>query len=198
LQEAAEAGALLAAALLELPPDYALLHKTRNKEQLNLHFAGWLGLDAVKGPSAYRRVWVRADVPANGLLKAAIDEHRQIHRDYRETVRLAREGEPAALELGRRLAAALSNHMAWEEAELYPRLSEFLGEARFVRELGYEHQGLRAALARWPDFLAETHAGNSTRKQIDRFELDLLHLFEHHIEREEEAAYPILERLAIA
>ena len=172
-----------------------LLHKFRNPDQLKLQQPGWLSFDPVKGPAAYRRVWIPQALRTHKRFSTACSFHEEFHEGYRQSVKLALAGDEQGLEQGAHLGRALEAHMAWEEATVYPELTAFLGEDRVARELGYEHQGLRAALRRWPDFLECCKSGNSTRKQVESFELDLLHLFEHHVEREEDAVYPIVDRL---
>jgi hypothetical protein len=197
----AEAAApILAGALNSRAAGQGLLHKFRNPEQLSLSHPGWLVLDAVKGPAAYWRVWVQE--PSGDSAReprACFDEarsfHNTFHAGYRECLSRVQAGERAGLEQGLRLGLELEAHMAWEEAHVFPELTACLRTDRVTRELGYEHQGLRAALARWSAFLESCLQGQSTRKQIESFELDLLHLFEHHVEREEQAIYPILEHL---
>ena len=125
------------------------------------------------------------------------EEHARVDPLYRGTIRAALAGDGAtARRLAGELTELLETHMAWEETQLWPQAAAGLDPAgRVLRELGYEHQGVRAGLAKLGPTLEEILAGRAANKVVEKLELDLLHMFEHHQEREEEALFPWLERV---
>lgn len=151
----------------------------------------------VDGPSAWifgvhQPGW---DVPARyDFLR---EEHARVDPLYRGAVKAAQAGDALrARELAGELTELLETHMAFEERELWPAAAAALDPAgRILRELGYEHQGVRAGLARLAPTLEDILAGRVGNKVVEKLELDLLHMFEHHQEREEEALFPWLERV---
>jgi len=123
-------------------------------------------------------------------------EHARVDPLYRGAVKAAQNGEAErARELARELTELLEGHMRYEETELFPQAAGVLDpQGRILRELGYEHQGVRAGLAKLAPTLERILRGEAANKEVEKLELDLLHMFEHHQEREEEALFPWLER----
>lgn len=154
---------------------------------------GWVHYPLVEGPSAFYQA-----VCTPGHSSAGLDpyrrEHRQLLELYPRMVASALDGhadpEP--------FTQLLESHLRREEEHLFGRVEEWTGEPRLARELGYDHQGLRAGLLKLPDYLERVAAGDTTKKMRDAFEIEFFHLFEHHYEREERGLYPLLERLAAA
>lgn len=180
--------------LPELRPREAILVRAAtNPRQL---LSGLVLYPLVDGPSA----WILGvhqpgwDVPAR--YDDLREEHARVDPLYRGTIKAALQGEAErARELARELTELLEGHMAREEAELFPAARAALDpQGRILRELGYEHQGVRAGLAKLGPTLERMLRGEAANKEVEKLELDLLHMFEHHQEREEEALFPWLER----
>ncbi len=98
------------------------------------------------------------------------------------------------------LYLSIEEHLAWEEAHLFPAIDGFLGDNRVTRELGYEHLGIRRLLPQLSCVLdglspasGWTVAGR--KRAWEKFSLDMVHLLEHHLEHEELGVYPLYERL---
>ncbi len=153
----------------------------------------WRSYPLVDGPSAfYVALCPRGEAPP--VLDSYRDEHRRLIELYPAMVRSALEGRVGTEEF----VQLMSSHLNREEEELFALVERWTGEPRLARELGYDHQGLRAGLAKLPDFVERVARGETTKKARDAFEIEFFHLFEHHYEREELSLYPLLERLAWA
>ncbi len=143
----------------------------------------------VQGPSRYIRAYFLVPAPVPGLQWA-----RQLGSDWLLEFKALRS---LALDGGSwrgradQLVDSIRSQLAWEEAEMFPDLTRFLGLDRPVREMGYEHDGIRRFLPGFPEAL-ESGAGS---RCWERFSLDLIHLLEHHIEHEQGGLYPVFERL---
>lgn len=148
----------------------------------------------VDGPSAWFFLG-HAPAARKPTLEFLRQDHREFDRLFREAVQQARAGNPECRETGSRLGRLLTGHLEFEEREVYPLFIQAVGDERAVRELGYEHRGIREGLARLGAFLESVLAGKLSKKQIDAFDIDFFHLIEHHVQREEEGLYPVLELL---
>lgn len=162
------------AALEELSEDQARLVQSRQK----LDLEGYTAWPVVPGPSAYFYLVHRPRPEAARVLDVVRRQHQEIVRLYR-----AQDGPG--------LESFLLRHMETEEATLYPLYARVV-EERQIRELGYEHLGLRRGLPEWREFLTRTDASKRDRDGMD---IKFFHLFEHHMEREEESLLPVLELL---
>lgn len=141
-----------------------------------LSLDGFTAWPLVPGPSAFFYL-VHRPRPAPA---AVLDI---VRRQHQEIVRLYRASDGPGLE------SFLLRHMETEEERLYPLYARLV-EERQIRELGYEHLGLRRGLPEWREFL---RAPDSTKRQRDAMDIKFFHLFEHHMEREEESLLPVLE-----
>ncbi len=142
----------------------------------------------IDGPSAYYSLFTH---PTEGdeRLSRQRQEHQAWLIEFKSLRQLALQGEDTST-ASRLLQSEIVEHLAWEEAELYPRFDAWLGTNRVTRELGYEHLGIRRMLPG----LEAALVGDG--KVWEKFSLDLIHLLEHHIEHEERGLYPVCERLA--
>lgn len=147
----------------------------------------------VEGPSAWFLLMHHA-VEAEPVLDEVRRQHRELFRLYKEAVATAVDGDDGAA-IGRKFLSLLERHADAEEQRLYPLYERQIGDQRMIRELGYEHLGLRRGMGAVEPFLEEVRAGRTTKRQRDRFEIDFFHLLEHHVEREEKALLPVLERV---
>lgn len=149
----------------------------------------------VDGPSAYFFLGHRVE-PRQPLLEPMRRQHKRLDGLYRQAVNQARNGQAECVRVGADFCRLLRRHLDFEEGHLYPLYLATVGEQRSLRELGYEHRGIREGLERFEPFLAEVLDGRLTSKQIDAYDIDFFHLLEHHVKREEDGLYPVLEALA--
>ncbi len=178
-------GAGLLEGLSELQDHQARVLKSRHP--LRVELEGFTAWPLVNGPSAYYYL-VHTPLPlAEPVLEVVREQHRQIVALYREAMALGSDG--AAFE------QLLSRHMDTEERTLYPLYQQIVQEERLIRELGYEHLGLRRGLPEFGPFLRKIAAGETSKRDKDGFDIRFFHLFEHHMEREEESLLPVLEHL---
>ncbi len=84
----------------------------------------------------------------------------------------------------------LHDHFEQQEAFLYPHMETLPYVDRAVRELRYEHQGLKKGLEGLAQVLSQARDGKLVKSSKERLDLDFFHLLEHHLEREKEAIYP--------
>lgn len=148
-------------------------------------------LTLLGGPSLYQQLYL-AEAPSDSL---ELTERRREHAQWPQLfAKLRAEAlRKEDTSPGRtRLENSIKYHLDWEERQLFPALKEFLGDDRYVRDLGYEHTGIRRLLPGLAVALAQAY----DKRAWERFSLDLIHLLEHHIEHEERAAYPLYEQLA--
>lgn len=87
-------------------------------------------------------------------------------------------------------AQRLHHHFERQEAALYPQMETLPFVDRAVRELRYEHQGLKKGLEGLGQTLEEARSRGLAKASKERLDLDFFHLLEHHLEREKEAIYP--------
>lgn len=153
----------------------------------------WTCWPLVDGPSAYFYL-LSHPRPAEPALDGLRQQHQEFERLYHAMVATAVERADST-DLYQRFVSGLEQHLELEERVLFPLFAEVTGDSRTIRELGYEHQGIRRGLERLPGFLERVVAGAS-KKERDAFEIDFFHLIEHHVEREEAALYPVLEALS--
>ncbi|MEW6283600.1 MAG: hemerythrin domain-containing protein [Candidatus Eremiobacterota bacterium] len=178
-------------ALAELEPGLARLVQSRVDLRALLHrYSAWPLID---GPSAWYFL-VHPPVEASPLLDPLRQQHQRLFRLYRQAVAAALEGGPCE-PLGAAFLDLLERHTTAEEKQLYPLYERSLRESRLIRELGWENLGLRRQAPDFGPFLLRVKAGETTRRDRDGFEIDFFHLLEHHVEREEKALFPALERL---
>ncbi len=176
-------GPNLTEGLSELRAHQARVLKSRHP--LRAELEGFTAWPLVPGPSAYYYL-VHTPLPqAEPVLEVVREQHCEIVALYREAMALGSDG--AAFE------QLLSRHMDTEERTLYPLYQKILQEERLIRELGYEHLGLRRGLPEFRPFLQKMAAGETTKRDKDGFDIRFFHLFEHHMEREEESLLPVLE-----
>ncbi len=152
---------------------------------------GLVAWPLVDGPSAFFSVYSQPR-PQSQALDRLRQDHLELARLYHSSVKQALAGEE--LTLKPQFQHLLIDHLKFEEDHLFGLFSEVVDDERLVRELGYEHQGIRQGLEAYPDFLDRV-LGGCTKKERDSFEIDFFHLIEHHVEREEKALYPLLETL---
>lgn len=176
-------GPSLTQGLTELGAHQARVLKSR--QPLRAELEGFTAWPLVPGPSAYYYLVHAPRPPAEPVLEVVREQHRQIVALYREAMALGSNG--AAFE------QLLSRHMDTEERTLYPLYQQILQEERLIRELGYEHLGLRRGLPEFRPFLEKMAAGETSKRDKDGFDIRFFHLFEHHMEREEESLLPVLE-----
>lgn len=104
----------------------------------------------------------------------------------------------AVAEEAERLKNTILAQQEREETVVHAFVRQFLENDRAVRELGYEHEGIRRSLARLGEVLdgLGPDAGDlkDRRRRWERFELDCVHLLEHHIEHEQ-PLFALFERL---
>lgn len=143
-----------------------------------LSLDGFTAWPLVPGPSAFYYL-VHAPRPA---APAVLDI---VRRQHQEIIRLYRAADGPGLE------SFLLRHMETEEEALYPLYARLV-EERQIRELGYEHLGLRRGLPEWRELLLRSDV---TKRERDAMDIRFFHLFEHHMEREEESLLPVLELL---
>ena len=94
-----------------------------------------------------------------------------------------------------RYKTTLLQHIASEEQTHFPELIRALPLERAIRELGYEHQGLKRGLERLPAIAKAARSGDLSSKERELFDLDYYHLLEHHLERERTAIWPAISFL---
>ncbi len=146
----------------------------QSRQQLEM--PGFTAWPLVPGPSAFFYLVHAPGPPAAPVLEV-------VRRQHQEIIRLYRAADGPGLE------SFLLRHMETEEATLYPLYARLV-EERQIRELGYEHLGLRRGLPEWREFLTRT---DTTKRDRDGMDIKFFHLFEHHMEREEESLLPVLE-----
>lgn len=133
----------------------------------------WLPL--VWGPSAFYWCYPTLRLPFS--LAKWQQTHEQILANYHPAL--------ASVEAAQQYVQEVEHLLRWEETELFGPLSQLLGDPRTCRELGYEHQGLRRAMQAFPGLVERWLSGEASRRELEKMELDLHHLFEHHWERKE-------------
>lgn len=179
-------------ALDRLHPDEALLliSKTSFPVQSN-RGAVWR---LIEGPSIHQTVYTHSVVP-----QPRLSEQRRRHQRWLDAFPVlqaaAAKGEDVA-GAGEALVQEILDQQEWEERVVYPVVGRFLHNERAVRELGYEHLGLRRLAPTLPPLLQEIKTSTEAPRKWERFRLDVVHLLEHHIEHEEKGVFPLYERLA--
>lgn len=148
------------------------------QSRVKLDLEGYTAWPLVPGPSAWFYLVHRPLPEAARVLDIVRRQHQEIIRLYR-----AQDGPG--------LESFLLRHMETEEATLYPLYARVV-EERQIRELGYEHLGLRRGLPEWREMLTRTEV---TKRERDGMDIKFFHLFEHHMEREEDSLLPVLELL---
>jgi len=126
-----------------------------------------------------------------GISKSLDAHHGQIEAALDALLRTARAAQwPAYREQFAALRAAVFEHIAYEEQELFPELARALGSDVEVRELQDEHERLRRHFetlgAAAPEYDPEGCMGELE---------DLSAFMRRHHHRELKACYPALDRL---
>lgn len=99
------------------------------------------------------------------------------------------------LSAGASYREALAEHIEDQELLFSQHALSRIGPlSRCLRELGYEHLGLRRGSERLPALLSSAELATPLK---ERFDLDFYHLLEHHLERERDALYPALVALEL-
>lgn len=86
--------------------------------------------------------------------------------------------------------ALLNEHIERQEKSDFPFLLSGLPVERAVRELGYEHHGLRRGMESVKRAAEAARDGKLSRAEREKIDLDFFHLLEHHLERERDAVVP--------
>lgn len=152
-------------------------------------------LRLVDGPSLFLTLYCRPQVEAKSELCARREQHRNWLETFNLLKTLALDGKDTRNQQGH-LKAEIEEHLQWEETHLFPALDAFLSTNRVTRELSYEHLGIRRLLPKLGPVLEQLPHHANPRKLWEQFALELIHLIEHHIEREERSIYPLWERLS--
>ncbi len=84
----------------------------------------------------------------------------------------------------------LDRHIESQDRGLYLQIARLAPLERALRELGYEHKGLKQGASALPQAIEKHRAGRLEKKARERLDLDFYHLLEHHLERERLALIP--------
>jgi hemerythrin-like domain-containing protein len=182
-----EAKAKLSQALSESPGPW-LVKSSRAWED-----PSGLVVPLVVGPSAFYWVCLAAQPgSATEQQSQLAAEYTHLLQSYGEIIRLAVARDPSAKRLALVYERDLRGHIRRDETVLFPAIDQFLDDNRFTREMNYDHRGILAGLATFEATLDRCLNGTATRKELDKQELDLQHMLEHHLEREEQGVLPLL------
>lgn len=152
--------------------------------------SGWQVCLMLNGPSLFQTVYHRC-VPGDGRLSGWAAGCRGWLAEFE---RLRHAPDPVA---GEALAGCILDGIAWEEEHVYKPLRRLLPSDRALRDLGYEHQGLRRGLPRFAAVLQSMlDQPEAARTAWSRYQIEVVHLLEHHLEHEERGAWPLFERTA--
>lgn len=146
----------------------------------------------IEGPSAF--YWLHtAPFPSGPISSRCKSEAATLLAGFRPILELANRQDPASLVEAGKYSANILRHIEAQTKLEFPLVDRLLGDNRLTRELGYEHQGLHHGLKGLDPHLRQLLSGLGTRKQSEKLELDLHHLLEHHLEREERCLVPLLD-----
>jgi hemerythrin-like domain-containing protein len=146
-----------------------------------------------------------AELEASGALTRRFveQEHRDLSAGIADIEEVAAIVEPVtAHQVSHRVrdvldwfAGRLEEHLAWEDAWLYPQLDRLAGSSWVGRLMGFEHQQIRAAFGRleadW-----ESLGSTPDRERLDALRGRLYGLacvIRSHVEREEWLLTPLFE-----
>lgn len=183
-------------ALEQLHVDEALLVVAKTSFQLHRPDRHcWVLID---GPSAFYTLYTHP-VAAQPRLHLHRAEQERWLREFKALSTAAFVGAVDELR-AHRLVECILGAQTWEQETVYPAVARFLNVQRPTRELAYEHLGVERALPGLVDVLRGLGPPvgdlGLRRRAWERFELDCVHLLEHHLQHEHRGVFAVYERLA--
>lgn len=152
--------------------------------------------NVVPGPSAYYYCSTLKKAETFHL-KPLYEQQQKILQLYKRCIHLDPMDSQERLNIGQQFVTELKGHLLFKENLLWPVWREGTQEERVLRELGYEHQGLHKGLKTFMDFVHQIVQEKVSKREKDHYDIEFFHLFEHHMEREQEGFYPCLEWLLL-
>ena len=172
-----------------LAADTLLWTAKRPKKNWHEFISGWRALTLSSSALFEQIFWVR-DSLSLPLPPEIQQEQETLLNSYPELFR--RAGPVLEDQLWLEYRETLLKHVEREEKQLFPPACKVLPVERSLKELQYEHQGLKRGLSRMPEVLDAARSGVLSSREREKFDLDYYHLLEHHTEREALAVYPLL------